>query len=526
MEPTPLIDVLIVGGGAAGLSAALALGRSRRSVVVVDAGQPRNAPAAHMQGVLGHDGLGPAEFLALGRRDLEPYGVEVVSGTAEAARRLDDGTFAITLGDGSVRLARRILVATGVTDVLPEITNLAARWGRDVIHCPYCHGWEVRDTKTAVISTGPMGVHGALLFRQWSNDVTLFVHTGAEPTPDETERLRARGIAVVRGVVAEVRVEDDRVTGVTLASGETTPVETVMTASRLLAHSPVLTSLGLEPVPHFLGTEVGMHFVATPTGQTDIDGVWAAGNVVDPFATVPAAVAAGYLAGAHLNADLVTADTDAAVAAAPAWDQAYWDERYGVADRIWSGNPNPQLVADVAALPAGRALDVGAGEGADAIWLAEQGWTVDAVDISPVALARGQAEAEARGATIAERITWTTVDALTDDFPGTGYDLVTAQFMHFRAEDRAVFFDRCMAAVAPGGTLQIVAHHRSMLDQAPAGHSVMAGMFYDAEEVADRLDDTWTVVACDSRTRTAAGPDGAPRELADAVLVARRNADV
>jgi thioredoxin reductase/SAM-dependent methyltransferase len=530
-DPEPF-DVIVVGGGAAGLSASLALGRSRRSVVVIDAGHPRNEPAAHMHGVLGHDGLPPAEYLEKGRAEVAGYGVQFVEAIATGARRRDDGQFVVDLDDGTTRTARRVLVATGLIDELPDIPNLRERWGIDVIHCPYCHGWEVRDTTIGVIATGPMAVHQAMLFRQLSDSVTLFVHAGDGPTANEAERLHARGIRVVPGPVTEVVVARDqpggRVSGVRVGH-ETFPVDNVVVGPRMTVHSPVLESLGLEPVAHPMGGAIGMTYEASPTGQTAVAGVWAAGNVVDISASVVNAVGAGYLAGAMINADLANDDTDRALAVhgahdahdAPVMDEAFWDARYGTAGPIWSGNPNPQLVADAAELAPGRALDVGAGEGADAIWLAERGWTVDAIDISGVALQRGRDEAAARGADVADRITWLRADVLSDELPAGPYDLVSLQFMHFSKADRTSLFRRCLAVVAPGGTLQVVAHHPHDL-HTTAHRPKMPDFFYAADEIAELLDDEWTVVACDARPRTATGPNGDQMSIHDAVLVARR----
>ena len=133
-------DVAVIGGGAAGLAAALQLSRSRRSVVVVDAGEPRNAPAAHMHGYLGHDGLPPGELLAIGRTEVYSYGGTILEGTATSLERADDG-FRVGLADGTALHARRVMMATGLIDELPDIPGLAEQWGRGVLHCPYCHGW-------------------------------------------------------------------------------------------------------------------------------------------------------------------------------------------------------------------------------------------------------------------------------------------------------------------------------------------------------------------------------------------------
>src|SRR5215213_5301947 len=169
-------DALIIGGGAAGLSAAVALARSRRSVLVVDAGQPRNAPADGVHNYLGREGTPPAALLAIGRAELVGYGGEVVSATVTAARRGDDAGFRVTLDDGRELTARRLLVATGLVDELPDLPGVAERWGRDVLHCPYCHGWEARDQAIGILATGPMALHQALMWRQLSADVTVFRH--------------------------------------------------------------------------------------------------------------------------------------------------------------------------------------------------------------------------------------------------------------------------------------------------------------------------------------------------------------
>jgi thioredoxin reductase len=308
-------DVVIVGGGAAGLSAGLALSRARRSVLVVDAGTPRNAPAGHVHNYLTRDGMPPAELLAAGRAEVTGYGGEILSGTVSSADPLDDG-FRVTLMDGRVLLARRLLVTTGLVDELPDVPGLTERWGRDVLHCPYCHGWEVRDQAIGILATSPIGVHQALLFRQWSEDVTLFLHTAPDPSDDQWEQLAARGIAVVVGEVAALEVTDDQLTGVRLDSGQVIPRQAMVVAPRFIARADVLTSLGLEPTEEQVdGHVIGTSVAADPAGATAVPGVWVAGNVADLRAQVISAAAAGLNTGAAINADLIAEDTRHAVAA-------------------------------------------------------------------------------------------------------------------------------------------------------------------------------------------------------------------
>jgi thioredoxin reductase len=306
------LDVVVIGGGAAGLSGALMLARARRSVVVVDAGTPRNAPAAGVHGLLGRDGTPPAELLDRGRAEVRSYGGEIVRGEVETVER-DGDRFAVRVTGGGTLRARRLLVTTGLVDELPDVPGLRERWGRDVVQCPYCHGWEVRDRTIGVLATGPMSVHQALLFRQWSADVTLFTHRAPAPDPEQAERLAARGIAVVAGEVAALEVAGDRLTGVRLADGTVIAREVVAVAPRMVARAGLLESLGLRAVEHPSGA--GEHVPADPTGRTEVAGVWVAGNVTDLTAQVGAAAAAGAFAAAQINFDLVTEETDAAVAA-------------------------------------------------------------------------------------------------------------------------------------------------------------------------------------------------------------------
>ncbi|MGY1839070.1 MULTISPECIES: NAD(P)/FAD-dependent oxidoreductase [unclassified Modestobacter] len=308
-------DVVVVGGGAAGLSGALALGRARRSVLVVDGGAPRNAPAAEMHNYLGRDGTPPGELLAAGRAEVAGYGGRFLDGDAVSAAPVDGG-FEVRLADGRSVLGRRLLVTTGLVDELPAVPGLRDQWGHGVLHCPYCHGWEVRDQAIGILATSPMSVHQALMWRQWSDDVTLFLHARAEPTDEEWEQLAARGISVVVGEVTAVESDGDRLTGVRLASGQVVPRDALVVAPTFTARSAVLESLGLPVEPmEVMGHVAGSAVPATPVGSTDVPGVWVAGNVTDLMAQVIGAAAAGLKAGAGLNGDLIAEDTRLAVAA-------------------------------------------------------------------------------------------------------------------------------------------------------------------------------------------------------------------
>lgn len=306
-------DVLVVGGGAAGLSGALTLARARRRVLVVHDGAPRNLPAAHLHAYLGLDGLSPVELLARGRAEVEGYGGETVEDRVLDVRH-DGDRFRAELSGGRVVTARRVLVATGLVDVRPDVPGVAERWGRDVLHCPFCHGWEVRDRAVTILGTGPVAVHQAQMWRGWTADVTLVLHAGDEPADAEWERLAALGVRVVDGRVAGLVVTDDVLTGVRLASGVELACDAVVVATGMHARLDGLAGLGLPVEDVVLGGAVlGSHVVAGADGFTEVPGVRVAGNVTDVRAQVQVAAAAGLVAGAAFVGELAAEDAEAAV---------------------------------------------------------------------------------------------------------------------------------------------------------------------------------------------------------------------
>ncbi|MEU3998370.1 NAD(P)/FAD-dependent oxidoreductase [Streptomyces fungicidicus] len=302
-------DVVVVGGGAAGLSAALVLGRARQRTLVVDAGEPRNAPSSHMQGYLTRDGMAPAEFLALGREEIARYGVRLVRDRVTDVTR--DGDFTVALDAGRTVRARRLVVAPGLRDELPTVPGVAERFGRDVLHCPFCHGWEVRDQPFGVLASSAMSVHQALMVSQWSKDVTLFLHRVAEEelSEEDLRRLAAAGVGVVPGEVAALEIEDDRLTGVRLADGSVHTRSVLFVAPRPVPRTGLLERLGAE----LTETPFGAYPVVDPTGLTTVPGVWAAGNAIGFAEQVVHAASGGYRAAAAIVGDLLMSDLDAAV---------------------------------------------------------------------------------------------------------------------------------------------------------------------------------------------------------------------
>ena len=300
-------DAIVIGGGAAGLSAALVLSRARRRVLVVDAGAPRNAPAEHMHGYLSRDGLAPSSLLATGRDEVQGYGGEVVTNEAvvdiEVRGPLD---FGLELGSGRTVRARRVLVATGLRDELPDVGGLRDRWARDVLHCPYCHGWEVRDQRLGVLTNGSYeSLKYAQIIRQWSKDVVLFIPTGMLTEVQHAE-LAARGVEVVEGTVEHVLVDDDQMIGVAMADGQSVARDVLFVPPRFVPNNDALVALRCDL------DERGW-VIHDSTGLTTVAGVWVAGNVSNPRAQVITAAGEGSSAAIAMNADLVDEDIRSAV---------------------------------------------------------------------------------------------------------------------------------------------------------------------------------------------------------------------
>lgn len=517
------VDVAVVGGSAAGLAAALQISRQRRSVIVIDSGEPRNAQADHMHSYLGHEGRSPADFLRIAREEVRSYGTEVLTGRATAVTREED-CFRVDLSGGHVVRARRVVAATGLSDELPAIPGLAEHWGGAVIHCPFCHGYEARDLRIVALVTSAMGLHPLPLLRQLTADLTVLVHEGVAADDPQLQLLRDAGVRVV--VARAERVLDDdtgALSGIRLVNGDVIDADTVLTSTRLHARVAPFAGVGLVADEHPNG--LATYVEADPmTGATAVPGIYAAGTLAEPMLQVLPTAAAGTRVGSMVGFDL--AQEDLQVAARPSPHAADWDGRYS-GDLQWSGRPNGSLVAEVEGLAPGTALDVGAGEGGDAVWLAGQGWQVTASDISAVALERVGAAARGRGLEVG----LLQADAnAADPFGGVQHDLVTAAYASFPRTPDGRGAANVLDAVAPGGLLVVVNHDAVDMDEAadrddveqtrPFDHRA----FVDTDEfvaaIAERAD--WVVELHGRRER----PAGAvpTHHVHDVVLRARRSA--
>jgi thioredoxin reductase/SAM-dependent methyltransferase len=511
-------DVAIIGASAAGLAAGLQLGRQRRSVIVVDSGDPRNAPAAATHSYLGHEGVAPSQFASIGREEVRSYGGEVIAGRVVDVTRTDSDQFRVHLVGGHSLVARRVLAATGLVDELPDIEGLADHWGRDVIHCPFCHGFEVRDLRIVQIITNPIGLHQAGLFRQLTTRLTVLLHSGVDADHPQLEVIRAAGVEVAAGPVGRIITSDTgRVAAVELLSGDRIEADAIVVGTRFSVRADMLGALGVTPIPHPTG--LGTFVETNPSGETTVPGLYAAGNLTDPSQQVLQAAAQGSWVAGMMSFSLANEDLQAA--ARPSANQADWDHRYS-GDQIWSGNPNGTLVQEVGAMTPGRALDVGAGEGGDAVWLAEQGWRVTATDISERALARITAVASERHLPI--ECDHADANAL-GVFETAAFDLVSAHYASIpRSPDRRGVTN-LLNAVAPGGTLLVVSHDlepmRAPIDTHEHSRPFDPDAYLRVDDFVTTLTNApgWTIELHENRDRA---PRSSSHHVADVVLRARR----
>jgi thioredoxin reductase len=299
------LDCIVVGGGAAGLSAALVLGRARRSTLLVDAGEPSNGIAEGIGGLLGQDGRPPADLYAQGRDELSKYpSVEVRAGEAIDAERAN-GSFRVGLADGSHVTASRLLLATGMEYRPPEVPGIAERWGRSAFHCPFCHGWEVRGKAIGVLDPGATGLHRAHLIRAWTDRVTLLGNGPLGLDGGEAERLAAAGVEVEERPITGLRGDAPALEAVVFDDGEELACEALLVATTLHRRSDLANRLGVSPAPPSPLTADAV--AVDGKFETEVPGVFAAGDIVPEPPSVATAIAAGSRAAAAIVGDLMGA---------------------------------------------------------------------------------------------------------------------------------------------------------------------------------------------------------------------------
>lgn len=297
-----MLDSIVIGGGSAGLSAALVLGRARRSVLVLDSGQPRNAPASAAHGVFTRDGTPPLDLLRIGREQLQPYSGVQLQGTAATEVRRHSAGFEVVTAESCVH-AKTVLLAYGVKDDLPPIAGLESFWGSSVLHCPYCHGWEVRDEPLAYVASGDAAIEFGKLLLGWSRDLVLCTNGGEELSAGQREALTRNGIEVREQTISRLRGRDGMLTEIVFADGS------VLSRRALFVRPAQHPGSGLDVQLGCARTEAGFLQV-DEFGRTSVPGVYAAGDLITRFQQVIRAAASGAVAAASINMDLLSAEFD------------------------------------------------------------------------------------------------------------------------------------------------------------------------------------------------------------------------
>jgi len=293
-------DAIVIGGSYAGLSAAMQIARARRSVCVVDAGRPRNRFAAHSHGFFGQDGATPFAMIAQAREKLLAYpSVTFVEGEAVAARRDDDGLFSADLKFQETLRATKLVLATGGEDVLPDIPGLSERWGVSVLHCPYCHGYELGSRPLGVLNVAPLSIHQALMIPDWG-PITFFLNGGDPPDADGLRKLAQRGVIVEPATVVAVEGSGPTMVGLRMADGRLVEIDALFLGTQLRI-TPLAAQLGCE----FEDGPFGPFIRVDAAKMTTVLGVYAAGDNARAMHNATFASADGVLAGASLHQALM-----------------------------------------------------------------------------------------------------------------------------------------------------------------------------------------------------------------------------
>lgn len=296
-------EVIIIGGSYAGLSAAMTLGRARRTVILIDSGKPCNRQTPHAHNLIGHDGDKPADLARAAKAQVLAYpGIRIIQGRVTGASG-GNGAFSVETEAGQTYTAPKLLLATGVRDIPMPIPGFAECWGISVLHCPYCHGYEVRDEALGIIANGDAAFEYARLISQWSPNLTVFTNGPSTLSEEQLTGLGRHRIDVQGGEIAAIEHEEGYLSHLVFTDGSKVALKAVFARGAIAQHDDIAVSLGCT-----LGTDMMTAGLITvdETGRTGVPGLWAAGDNCTPMRTLSVAMAAGMKAGAFINHELIT----------------------------------------------------------------------------------------------------------------------------------------------------------------------------------------------------------------------------
>lgn len=485
-------EVVVIGGGPAGLQAALTLGRIHRPTVVLDSGEYRNAAVAASHNTAGSDGASPTTMRNVARADLGRYPLVQVRDVLAQSVDVAPGGFVVTTDDGPIS-TRAVVLATGVVDELPAIPGLDEAWGREAANCPFCHAHEAAGRHIGILA-GRGTVHFVDQLTPIAGELTVFGN--GQDVPDMLAPVEPAAIQRIVRTDGRLRLE---------LEGRNAEVDALFLTAPLRQRAPFVHDLGLALA------DTG-EVIVDDAGRTSIPGIYAAGDMArrdgQPWApgTVLKSAASGQAAAIACHGDLLRTPR-------PDTDPQFWQRRYSANEAGWSGQPNPMLVEAARGLKVGSALDVGCGEGADAIWLAEQGWRVTGIDVAPAGLQRAQDEARSRGVDVS----W-----VAGDLEATSgqFDLVTCAFVHPNRGERLEFWRALGERVAPGGHLVVLVH--DYRDLGSIARPPYRDFFARPSEIAGALAGAFDLVTGQVQPLERPCPDGGSITVHDGLAVLRK----
>ncbi|WP_295790746.1 bifunctional NAD(P)/FAD-dependent oxidoreductase/class I SAM-dependent methyltransferase [Mucilaginibacter sp.] len=466
-------DVIIIGGSYSGLAAAMALGRALRQVLIIDSGEPCNKQTPHSHNFLTQDGKTPKEIAALARQQVEKYNtVKFFSGLATNGVKTESG-FEIRVASGEIFSAKKLIFATGIRDTMAEIDGFAACWGISVLHCPYCHGYEVRNEKTGILGNGEYGFEFSKLISNWTTDLTLFTNGKSTLTSEQTAILEKHHIKITEKEIERLEHTDGHLQNIIFKDGTTSSIKAVYAHSPFEQHCQIPSALGCE------FTDEG-YIRTDPFQSTTIAGVFACGDNTTKIRTVANAVAMGTTAGIMASKEIISEKFEQADMN-QSWDEQYrnmWDDRYKEDGYAYGTSPNVFFKEWIQKFEPGSILMPADGEGRNGVFAAQLGWEVTSFDLS--------VEGKLKALELAKEAD-VTIDYIVGDleqleFEKESFDAIALIYAHFAAAKKSSFHQKLNTYLKPGGVVILEAFSKEHIHLNNGGPTDI-DMLFSVEEI-------------------------------------------